>query len=293
MFLEQAHAAAGTAAKLAAELGRTGAMNKLDQAREQSFDLELAAQLASARQHAQSDREALVRTLGLSGGDLGFKLPEALPALPRRPQTLPGVETEAVRRRVDLQIARIEVEALAKSYGLTSATRFINLLDVAGVSRTQRDPGGAHGTGGGVEVEFQVPIFDFGEVRLRQAGEVYMQAVNRLTEKAVNVRSQAREAWQAYRSTYDIAVSYRDRILPLRQVITDQTMLRYGAMQIDVFALLTEARQRVAVNIAAIDAQRDFWLANANLITAIAGGGPAADTAATPIATGPAVTAAE
>jgi outer membrane protein TolC len=268
-------------------------MNKLDQAREQSFDLELAAQLASARQHAQSDREALVRTLGLSGGDLGFKLPEALPALPRRPQTLPGVETEAVRRRVDLQIARIEVEALAKSYGLTSATRFINLLDVAGVSRTQRDPGGAHGTGGGVEVEFQVPIFDFGEVRLRQAGEVYMQAVNRLTEKAVNVRSQAREAWQAYRSTYDIAVSYRDRILPLRQVITDQTMLRYGAMQIDVFALLTEARQRVAVNIAAIDAQRDFWLANANLITAIAGGGPAADTAATPIATGPAVTAAE
>ncbi len=291
-FLERAHAAAETAAKLAAELGRTGAMNKLDQAREQSFDLELAAQLASARQRAQSDREALVRSLGLSGGDLGFKLPEALPALPRRPQTLPGVETEALRRRVDLQIARIEVEALAKSYGLTSATRFINLLDVAGVSRTQREPGG-RGTGGGIEVEFQVPVFDFGEVRLRQAGEAYMQAVNRLTEKAVNARSQARDAWQAYRSTYDIAVSYHDRILPLRQVITDETMLRYGAMQIDVFALLTEARQRVAVNIAAIDAQRDFWLASANLVTAIAGGGPAADAAAIPIASGPAVTAAE
>src|SRR5262249_20922083 len=135
--------------------------------------------------------------------------------------------SEAVRRRVDLQIARIEVDALAKSYGLTSATRSINLLDVAGISRTQREPG-AHGTGGGVEVEFQVPIFDFGEARLRQAGEAYMQAVNRLTEKAVNVRSEAREAYRVYRSNYDIAVHYRDRVLPLRQIITDETVLATG-----------------------------------------------------------------
>jgi outer membrane protein TolC len=144
---------------------------------------------------------------------------------------------------------------------------------VSGISRTQREPGGPHGTGGGVEVEFQVPIFDFGEVRLRQAGEAYMQAVNRLTEKAITVRSEARDAYRAYRSAYDIASQYRDRVLPLRQVITDETMLRYGAMQIDVFSLLTEARQRLAVNVAAIAAQRDFWLARANLDAAVAGGG--------------------
>jgi outer membrane protein TolC len=96
-----------------------------------------------------------------------------------------------------------------------------------------------------------------------------MEAVHRLTEKAVNVRSEAGDAYRAYRSTYDIAVHYRDQVLPLRQIITDETMLRYGAMQIDVFSLLTEARQRVAVNIAAIDAQRNFWLANTNLEVAM------------------------
>jgi outer membrane protein TolC len=267
-------------------------MNKLDQAREQSFDLELSAQLATARQHERSEREALVRLLGLWGSDLGFKLPAA--ALPKRPQTSPTIEAEAIRRRVDLQIARIEVDALAKSYGLTNATRFINLLDVAGVSRTQRESGGLHGTGGGVGVEFQVPVFDLGEVRVRQAGEAYMQAVNRLTEKAVNVRSEVRDAYQAYRATYDIATYYRDRILPLRQVITDETSLRYGAMQIDVFALLTEARQRVAVNIAAIEAQRDFWLANANLTAVLVGGGASSEPGTAPrIATGSAATAAE
>jgi outer membrane protein TolC len=293
-FLEQANSAAGTAAKLATELGRTGAMNKLDQAREQSFYLELAAQLATARQQAASDREALVRSLGLWGSDLGFKLPDALPALPKRPKDLPVIEVEAVRQRVDLQVARLEVDALAKSYGLTNATRFINLLDVAGISRTQHDSAGAHGTGGGVDVQFQVPIFDFGDARLRQAGEAYLQAVNRLTEKAVNVRSEARDAYQVYRSTYDIAAHYRDRVLPLRQVITDETMLRYGAMQIDVFSLLTEARQRVTVNIAAIEAQRDFWLASANLTAAVAGGGTAGNAGtASRVATGSATTARE
>ena len=120
-----------------------------------------------------------------------------------------------------------------------------------------------------------MPIFDFGEVRLRQAGEAYMAAVNRLTEKAVNARSQARQAYGAYRASYDIARRYRDRVLPLRKVITEETMLRYGAMQIDVFGLLAEARQRLAANVAAINAQRDFWLASADLGAALAGGGRA------------------
>jgi outer membrane protein TolC len=272
-YLVEASGAAETSAKLAKELAATGAMNKLDEAREQSFQVELDAQLATARQQAAGEREALIRSLGLWGSDVRLKLPDALPALPRQPRNLPAIEAEAVRRRLDLQIARIEADALAKSYGLTNATRFINLLEAAGVSRTQRDASGARGTGGGAEVEFQVPIFDFGEVRLREAGETYMAAVNRLTEKAVNVRSEAREAYRAYRSSFDVARRYRDQVLPLRKTITDETLLRYGAMQIDVFGLLAEARGRLTVNVAAIEAQRDFWLASANLAAAVAGGG--------------------
>jgi outer membrane protein TolC len=291
--LNRASSAAETSAKLARQLGESGAMNKLDQARQQAFYIDITTQLIAARQRAASEREALIRSLGLSGKELEFKLPETLPALPRRLGTLPAVEAEAVRRRVDLKIARIEVDALAKSHGLTNATRFINLLDVAGVSRTQREGGGASGTGGGVEVELQVPIFDFGEARLRQARESYAQAVNRLIEETVNVRSQARDAYRAYRSAYDIAIRYRDQALPLRQTISDEILLRYGAMQLDVFTLLTEARQRVAVNIAGIQAQRDFWLASTDLVAAVTGGGviPGGD-AVSKAATGASVTTA-
>src|SRR6516225_9990885 len=270
--LDLAQSAADTSAKLAKELGDTGAMNKLDLAHENTFRADVVTELTAARQRATGARERLVRALGFLDNASALKLPQSLPALPSRPRALAVVETEAMRRRVDLQIARIETDALAKSHGLTKATRFINLLDIAGVSRTQRDPGGPHGTGGGAEVEFQVPIFDFGEIRLRQAEEAYMAAVNRLTAKAVEVRSQAREAYQAYQSSYEIANHYRTDVLPLRQTISEESMLRYGAMQIDVFSLLTEARQRIAANIAAIDAQKKFWLASADLDAALIGG---------------------
>ncbi|MBI2713139.1 MAG: TolC family protein [Rhizobiales bacterium] len=272
-FLTQAQSAANMATEFAVRLGETGAMNKLDQAREQVFYAELTGQLAAARQRATSDREALVRSLGLWGADLQFKLPSALPALPPGAKMLPGVEREAIRKRVDLQVARIELDALAKSYGLTQATRFINLLDVAGVSHTHREAEGSKVSGSGVAVEFQVPIFDGGEVRVRQAESTYMEAVNRLAERAVNVRSEARNAYRVYRSAYDIASHYRREVLPLRKIISDETLLRYNAMQIDVFSLLAEARQRIAAITAAIEAQRDFWLATTDLSVAVAGGG--------------------
>jgi hypothetical protein len=72
----------------------------------QSFAVELQTQLLAARQQAASGREVLIRTLGLSGSDLRFRLPEALPALPQQIRGLPAVEAEAIRRRLDLQIAR-------------------------------------------------------------------------------------------------------------------------------------------------------------------------------------------
>jgi outer membrane protein TolC len=273
-FLAQAQTGAETAAKLATRLGETGGMNKLDQAREQVFYADITAQLATTGQRANSEREALIRAMGLWGDDLVFRMAGALPPLPSRPQSLPGIEVEAVRRHVDLQIGRIELDALAKAYGLTQATRFINVLDAGFAAKDTKDRAtGEKIRERGFDVELQIPIFDFGEVRVREAEAIYMQAVNRLTERAVNVRSEARDAYRTYRSAYDIAAHYQREVLPLRKIISDETLLRYNGMLIDVFALLAEARQRIAATTAAIEAKRDFWLAATDLNTAVMGGG--------------------
>jgi outer membrane protein TolC len=275
-ILTQAQTAADTASELAARLGRTGAMNKIDQAREQVFYADITAELARTRQRASTEREALTRLLGLWGRDIEFKLPDILPALPRRPQTLATIERDAITCRVDLQVVRMELDALARLYELKQATRFINVLDAGYKDKLTSDrETGARIRSRGFEVELQVPIFDFGQIRVRQAEQTYMQAVNRLAEKAVNVRSEARDAYRTYRSTYDIAAHYQREVLPLRKIISDEMMLRYGAMQIDVFALLAEARQRLNATVTAAEAKRDFWLAQSDLTFVVFGGGAA------------------
>jgi outer membrane protein TolC len=279
-YLTQAQQAAETATRFSARLGQTGAMNKLDQARELVFYAELSAQLGTARQRTTSDREALVRQLGLWGEDLNFKLPNALPSLPRSVRSFASIEVEAIHRRVDLRMGRMELEALSRSYGLSQATRFVTLLDASYVEKVLKDKTtGEREKERGFEIEVEIPIFDFGEVKVRQAEATYMAAVNRLLELAVNVRSEARDAYRVYRSTYDIARHYAREVLPLRKIVSDETQLRYNAMLVDVFALLTEARQRITATTSAIEAKREFWLADTNLGTAVTGGGGSASIA--------------
>jgi outer membrane protein TolC len=290
-LLTDAKATAESTAQLAVKLGETGSLNKLDQAREQVFYAETTADLATARQMAASARERLARLMGLWDGGLDFRLPNQLPPLPRRPQALPSIEVDAVAHRIDLQIARLELNALAKALNLTEATRFVTLLDLAGISRRTRDPEGAPFHEHGFDVQFQIPIFDGGEVRVRQAAETYNLAFNRLTERAVNVRSEARDAYRVYRSAYDIASHYQREIIPLRKIITEEMQLRFSSMQVDIFALLTEARQRLASLRGAIDARQRFFLAQSDLQTAVNGGAaptPGGDSSTTIAAAAPA-----
>jgi outer membrane protein TolC len=275
-LLSQARTSADAAADLMRKLGETGAANKLDQARASAFNAEIGIQLAQARLRARTEREALTRFLGLWGKDIDFKLPSALPALPGAISPVAEIEAEAIRRRADLLMARRELEATARSLGLTQATRYVSLLELGGMGKHERartPEGTERSTQLGPALEIEIPIFDLGETSARRARETYMAAVNRLAEKAVNVRSEARTAWQAYRASWDIARQYQTSVLPLRKIVSDEALLRYNGMLIDVFELLTTARERITSTMAAIEARRDFLLAEVDFQTAIIGGG--------------------
>jgi outer membrane protein TolC len=271
--LSEVQGQAENAAKLAGHLTQTGALNKLEQAQRQVVAAEIEAQLGAARQQATTEREKLTRLMGLWHYDIASILPSALPPLPNSLRGLRAIEQEAMDRRVDLQIARLEVEALAKSYGLTRTTRFLNVLDASGVSKTQKDRGEPHADGGGFEVAFEIPIYDFGRARVREAEQRYMQAVNLLGERAVNAASEARQAYATYKSTYGIAMKYDREVIPLRETISQETELQYNAMQVDAFALIQAAKDNRLAKLASVDAHRDFWLASTDLSVAILGGG--------------------
>jgi outer membrane protein TolC len=271
--LGTAKASAEAAAALAENLAQTGAVNKLDHARRQVFATERGAQVTAARQQAAAAQERLTRLMGLWGTDLARLLPNALPPLPRTTRGLAAVEQEAMDRRVDLAVARLEVEALARSFGLTRKTRLINVLDAGGISKTQKDKGEASAGGGGFSIAFEVPLYDFGRARVREAEQGYLEAVNALAEKAVNARSEAREAFGAYKATHTVAAQYEREVLPLRETISAETEMQYNAMQVDAFALLEATRAKAAAKVASIEARRNFWLASTDLSAAVLGGG--------------------
>ena len=272
--LNSAKATSDASAALAEKLTQTGAVNTLDHARRQVLASEMEAQVTGARQQANATGERLTRLLGLWGGtDVNRLLPSALPPLPGKSRSLASVEQEAMDRRVDLAVARLEVEALARSYGLTDKTRLINVLNASGISKTQKDKGGPSADGGGFDIAFEVPLYDFGRARVREAEQRYSEALNQLAEMAVNARSEAREAYGAYAATRAIAAQYERDVLPVRQTISDQTELQYNAMQVDAFALLEAARANAAAKVASIEAKRNFWLASTDLSAAVLGGG--------------------
>ena len=281
---EEARLSAEAVSDLAKQLGETGAMSKLDQARQHAFHADVSAQLATARLRQRVERERLIRALALWGADARFVMPSKLPALPAKPASTASIEREAVLRRADLVVARLELDALALQLGLVRKTRLINVLEVSGISTSEKETKTVAGlpevdkvSRRGLELEVQIPIYDFGEARVRLAEETYMQAVNRLLERAVNARSQAREAYQLYRGTYDLARHYEREVLPLRKIVAEEALLNYNAMTRDLFALIADARARVLANVQAIEARRDFWLATVELHAAIAGGGASAE----------------
>lgn len=278
-FLQQAVDSAKLVSEFTLKLGETGSETKLNQARANSFYLETSNRLAQARLQAELDREALVRQLGLWGRDVDFKLPSSLPPIPDKLPKSGDIEALAIGKRVDLRVAKLELDALARSLGLTEATRYTSMLDVAGLATYTAEPEGdelRETRGYGFELEFQLPIFDTGAAETQRARESYMQGVNRLAELAVNVRSEVRGAYQAYRATYDITWQYRNRILPLRQLITEQSLLEYNGMLVDVFDLLTTTSETAEANVAAIEAKRNFFLATVDFQAAILGGGTSA-----------------
>jgi hypothetical protein len=54
-------------------------------------------------------------------------------------------------------------------------------------------------------------------------------------------------------------------------MISDETLLRYNGMIIGVFELLADAREQVTTVVAAIDAEQQYWLAEAALESALVG----------------------
>ena len=267
-YFTQVMDAAEASAELARRMYQAGNFSKLQRARQQAFYADAVTQLARAQQASVASREALIRALGLDNDMAAqLKLPERLPDLPAAPQPEALLAQAAMEQRLDVQMARAEVHAIGARQGFDRATSFINGLHLSAVrnSETGKPPQR------GYELELPLPVFDFGDAARAGAGARYLAAMQRAAQTGIDAASQVREQYAGYRTAWDIANHYRVEIVPLRKAIADETVLKYNGMLIGVFALLSESRAQIHSVIQAIEAERDFWLADAALKATLLG----------------------
>jgi len=266
-YARQVMESAEASAELARRMAEVGNFNPLQQAREQSFYADAALNVARAERQRLAARERLTRLLGLWGEQTAFRLPDRLPDLPAAPEDRPDIERTALAQRLDLQGARAAVEQTARNLGLMRRTRLVNVFELGFKSISSNEGPSERGW----EIGLELPLFDWGDARVAKAEAIYMQALHRAAQAAVEARSEVREAYGAYRHAWDIARHQRDEVVPLKRRISEENLLRYNAMLIGVFELLADARAQIAAVSAAIEAQRDFWLAEADLQMALVG----------------------
>ncbi len=265
-YAKQIMQAADASADLAQRLRQVGNFSKLQYAREQAFYADAIVQVANAEQAALSAREELVRSLGLDAKQAAqLSLPERLPDLPAVMRSEQEVKNFAIASRLDIQQAQAQLAFDAKAQGLNNIQSW---LDVE--LGLRRDTHGA-GSSKGFEATLRLPLFDLGEQQRAAMNAQTLVSSYRLQAASNAASSHLRQSYAAYQSNYQIARHYRDEIVPMRKAISAETVLRYNGMLTSVFTLLADAKVQIATVQAAIDAQKQFWLADANLQASLIG----------------------
>ena len=269
-YAQQVQLSAQASAELAKRMQQVGNFNKLQRARQQVFYADATAQLAASQHAATAAREELTRQLGLSDAQATqLKLPDRLPDLPQTPTPASSINSIAPAQRLDVQIARSQLDMAGKLQGLELVN---SLIDVElGVRRDTIFDNGVRSNKTGYELDIRLPIFDWGNAKRDAMNARSLAAANRYDSTVRQASSQLRESYSAYRTAYDVARHYRDEIVPLRKTMADENVLRYNGMLIGVFELLADNREQITAVLAAINAQQQFWLADAALSASLTG----------------------
>jgi len=271
-YAQQVFTSAEAGAELARRMQAAGNFNRLSRAREQAFYADAGTRLASADHQVTASRERLGRLLGLDEAQAAMlELPNRLPDLPGTALTPEGVGSLATQARLDIQIARTRLDAALVAQGLKSVTSFTDIELTARRNSISTGVPGGRSSPRGYEVAVTLPLFDWGGMQRDTMNARSLAAASQLEATVSAAGSDLRETYSAYRAAHEIARHYQEEVVPLRRVISDENQLRYNGMIIGVFELLADSRDQVGTVAAALDAVKEFWLADAALQSALVG----------------------
>ena len=268
-LMQQALESAEAGNNLTRQMSALGHSSVIDAADSEIFLSGMRTSLTRQRLAESAAREGLIRQLGLWGQQArSLKLPDRLPELPENSIEIESVEGQAIENRLDVRMANMNIEGLAKNLKLTRLNPFFSAIVLGPVLEK-----GEGEIDRGFELEFRIPIFDTGDIKTQKAKAIYDQAQAQAEVTAISAASSARQALVSYQSSLEIAKHFRDTVLPLRERVSQEQLLMFNGMLISVFDLLDDLRSSMNMESSYVDAIKDFWIADTDLQQALTGSG--------------------
>lgn len=267
-YRQDALAATEAGAELARRMAAVGNWTQAQHLQARLLQAGAALELSVARQQADGARERLARLLGLTGDVAHLALPPRLPELPASPMAAQGIEASALRQNPALALARANAERELSRVSRQDMADW--RTELASIEPEGLGPG-ADDAAALSSLVTRAPVLTARQKALRHRLEALMQARNEAANRASRVSSLAREAYSRYRGAYDQARQQRDEVVLWQTALQEDTQARYNGMLLSTWDLLNSAGARIRSVNAALQAQRQFWLAHADLQAVLAG----------------------
>jgi cobalt-zinc-cadmium efflux system outer membrane protein len=234
---------------------------------EQATYSEARVEVSRTEADILADRETLNRLMGLWGSDTSWTLASELPAIPGQEISTGRLEALALSQRHDLAASRYELANLATALRTTRTYRYIGVLEVG--ADIEKDTDGTKLSG--PEASVSLPLFNQGQGKIAKLEAQMRQAEKRFEGRAIDVRSEVREARGRLLANRSTALYYQKTLLPERLKILSQTQLQYNAMQTGAVELLMARKNQVDTERKYIEAWRDYWISRSQLELAVGG----------------------
>lgn len=252
--------------QLAAAQSQQGNINDIELQRRLNEYLESKVALTQSQVEIIHLRERMNKLLGLSSSKLCWCIVDDLPELPEKEIPAAYLETVALSERLDLEIARWEVEKLARMLGLKSWWTYTNAA--AGIS-TEHEAEGFQETG--PAFSGAIPIFNYGQADRARLYAMRRQSLEREKALEIEVLSEVRSARDRLVVNRHLVLTYQKELLPLQEQIISTSQRFYNAMALSVYKLLETKRQEIQMQINYKITLRDYWISRVQLDRALGG----------------------
>lgn len=228
-------------------------------------------EVQQAELHLAGMRAMLVQQLGVADAGESIVIDEKLAEPAPAAVDAAALEQLAMTNRFDIRAAALARQSAEQALAGTRRFRGFGKAEAGGGADRELDGEWSFGP----NLALPLPIFNHGQGTIARGKAQVAVAKYQQASVELQARTEVRTAATKLNGAQKRVAQFRDRLLPLRQEIVEQTQAQYNAMQIGIFDLLRARQEQISTGADYLDALNNYWHDRAELQRAVGGALPA------------------